>query len=360
MTMGKRPKNWIRRGTAALLTAFLTAVLCTGALAAEQEPRVLQVPFPEVAGLTETAADGSRHGLVVDYLNEIAKYTGWEYEYIDADGDHMIGEFLDGKYDLMGGNYYSPGFEEYFAYPDYNIGYSKSILMARRDDGSINSYDLRSLNGKTIGVYERAVENIRRLQEFLSMHNLNCELRIYSYEQLPENGKLYPYLKNGEVDLLLGNGFENPIDFRTVASFDSQPYYIVTHVGDQEILDGLNMALEKIADSNPNFSPERYAAHFQDRSAIDIQLNEAEREYVQGRDTVTVAVPGSYHPLFCLSEADTLHNGIVPDTLAAMSEFMGLTFTYVTTDSYSDAVRMVQEGKAELLGFYLGSEEESV
>lgn len=126
---------------------------------------MLRVPFPQVTGMTETTPDGRRQGLVVDYLNEIAKYTGWEYEYIDTDGDSMVKEFLEGKYDLMGGNYYSPGFEELFAYPDYNIGYSKSVLMARKDDSSINSYDLRSLNGKTIGVYERAQENIRRLKE---------------------------------------------------------------------------------------------------------------------------------------------------------------------------------------------------
>ncbi len=360
MTKGTHLKNRIKRGTAALLTALLAAALCTGALAAEQKPRVLRVPFSEVAGLTETAADGTRHGLVVDYLGEIAKYTGWEYEYIDTSSDYMIGDFLDGKYDLMGGTYYSPGFEAYFAYPDYNIGYSKSILMARLDDERINSYDLRCLNGKTIGVYERAEENIRRLREFLSMHDLDCEIRPYSYEQLTRDGTLYPYLQKGEVDLLLGNGFENPADFRIVASFDSQPYYIVASVGDKEVLDGLNMALEKIADSNPNFSAERYAAHFQDQSAIDIRLSDAERRYVQDRSAVTVVVPKSYHPLFCLNSAGNLHNGIVPDVLDEVSEFTGLSFTYVTADSYGEAVRMVREGEAELLCFYLGDEESSV
>lgn len=357
--MEKCKKNWIRCVSAILLMVFSIAVLVPNVSAAEKEPRVLRVPFPEVAGLTETAADGSRHGLVVDYLDEIAKYTGWEYEYIDTDGDHMIGEFMEGKYDLMGGTYYSPGFEEYFAYPDYNIGYSKSILMARPDDSSINSYDLRSLNGKTIGVYERAVENIRRLKEYLTMHGLECEIHTYTYEQLPADGKLYPYLENGEVDLLLGNGFEDPPDFRTVASFDSQPYYIVTNLGNQEVLDGLNMALAKIADSNPNFSAERYAAHFQDQSAIDIRLNEAERNYVRNRDAVTVAVPESYHPLFCLNSPESLHNGVIPDVLDKVSEFTGLTFTYVYADTYGDAVRLVQCGEADLLCFYMGNEEDS-
>ncbi|MDT4533684.1 ATP-binding protein [Eisenbergiella tayi] len=310
--------------------------------------------------MTETTPDGRRQGLVVDYLNEIAKYTGWEYEYIDTDGDSMVKEFLEGKYDLMGGNYYSPGFEELFAYPDYNIGYSKSVLMARKDDSSINSYDLRSLNGKTIGVYERAQENIRRLKEYLSMHDLDCEIRTYSYEQLTEDGKLYPYLENGEVDLLLGNGFEDPMNFRIIASFDSQPYYIVTHVGNQEILDGLNMAMEKIADSNPNFGAKQYEANFSNEGAIDIQFSETEKDYVRNRAAVTVAVPENYHPLFCLNATDNLHKGIVPDTLEKIAEFTGLTFTYVYTDTYGDALNMVRQGKADLLCFYMGTEEESV
>ncbi len=354
-------KNWIGRVAAILLAAVLAAAPGAGALALDkEEPRVLRVPFPQVDGLTETAADGSRQGLVVDYLDEIAKYTGWEYEYIDTDGDSMIGKFLDGAYDLMGGTYYSPGFEEYFAYPDYNIGYSKSVLMARADDDSVSGYDLRSLNGKTIGVYERALENIRRLKEYLSMHNLDCEIRAYSYEQLGTDGKLYPYLENGEVDLLLGNGAEDPPDFRIVATFDSQPYYIVTNLGNQEVLDGLNMALKKIADSNPNFSAERYAANFQDQRAIDIRLTEEEREYIRNRGAVTVAVPESYHPLFCLNSVESLHRGIVPDILDEVSAFTGLTFTYVYQDTYDSAVRLVQEGEAELLCFYVGTEETSV
>ena len=364
-----RIKNWIRRGDSIVLVRLVTAAVAaaalltvagdTAALAAEENSRVIKVAFAPVPGLTEIGEDGSRRGLVVDYLNEIAKYTNWEYEYIDTDGDHMIGEFLEGKYDLMGGTYYSPGFEEYFAYPDYNIGYSRSVLMARLDDGSINSYDLRSLNGKTIGAYGRAVENIRRLREYLSMQGLDCEIRTYSIEQLTADGKLYPFLENGEVDLLLGNGFENPAEFRIIASFESQPYYIVTNLGNQEVLDGMNMALEKIADSNPDFSAKRYAENFQNEGAVDISLSEAEKDYVRNRDAVTVVVPESYHPLFCLDSSECLHRGVVPDILDEISAFTGLTFTYVYSDTYSGAVRMVRQGEADILCFYTGTEEGS-
>ena len=79
----------------------------------------------------------------------------------------MLNEFVEGKYELMGGNYYIPALEKYYAYPNYNMGYSRSLLLARSDDRSIHSYDLESMNGKTIGVYENARENISPSQRVL-------------------------------------------------------------------------------------------------------------------------------------------------------------------------------------------------
>lgn len=197
----------------------------------------------------ETDRDGSRHGLVVDYLNEIAKYTGWKYEYIDTDSDNLVKEFMEGNYDLMSGSYYTPEMEAYCAYPDYDIGCSKAVLLAREDDDSIRGTDARTLNGKTIGVYDRAAESVRRLKEFLDINDIQCTLKYYSYEQSGAEGNLYPYLENGEVDLLLGNNGEMKTPFRVVFAYDLQPYYIVTNVGNQAILDSLNTALEKIVDS---------------------------------------------------------------------------------------------------------------
>ena len=358
MAMGKKLLGQLKRGIVLLLGLFMILLMNPAPTAAQ--PKVLKVAFSDVKGLTEFAPDGTRRGLVVDYLNEIAKYTGWEYEFIDTDGEHMVDEFIAGDYDLMGGTYYSPGFEKYFAYPDYNIGYSKSVLLARFDDNRLNSYDLRTLNGMTIGVYERASENVRRLKEFLSSNNIDCELRYYKYEDLNAEGNLYPFLASGEIDLLLGNGFENPPNFRTVTSFNSQPYFIVTNVGNQEVLDGLNMALEKIADSNPMFSENRYLTYFPMQTSIDILLSEEERDYVKHRDAVKVAVPISFHPLMCLETQEEMHNGIITSILEKVSEFTGLTFEFVYSNTYAEAVELVKEEKAELLGFYLGTELDSI
>lgn len=338
---------------------FLLGVRRMPVLADAGDSRVLRVAFPEVKGLSETDADGTRHGVVVDYLNEIAKYTNWEYEYVDVEGDDVLDELEKDGYDLIGGTYYVEGGEQYYGYPDYNIGYSKAMLVARRDDKSVQSYDLESISGKTIGVYENASENIRRLNEFLSINNLHCTLKYYSREELMGKAELYPYLENGDVDLVLGNNVDDTSKFRVVASYDSQPYYIVTNVGNQEVLDGLNMALEKILDADPSFAADCYNANFTDQDLTNILLNDEEIAYIRQKKVVTVAVPRRWHPLFCMNDADELHRGLIPDMLEQITAFTGLQFFYVYADSYGEAVSLVQKKEADLLGFFIGTETEA-
>lgn len=351
----KMARKWL----ALCLAVLVIVTICIPAQAQENTPRVLRVAFPIVNGLTMKEADGTRCGLVVDYLNEIAKYTNWEYEYIDVDGDTMLDEFIAGEYDLIGGNYYLPGLEAYFAYPDYNIGHSRTALLAAKDDDSVHGYDLRTLNGKTIGYYDRAVENVRRLKEFLAMNNISCTLKPYSFEQLSDDGTLYPYLENGDVDLLLANSAEQETPFRVLLSFDSQPYYIVAQIGDQEVLDGLNMAMEKIIDSNPEFAAERYNANFKNTSLSDIQLNEKELTYIRRKGNVTIALPRDVHPISC-QETEDMHDSLIFDILREVTAFTGLEFTWLYTETFQEAVSLVTQGKADMLGFYPGNEAASV
>lgn len=68
-------------------------------------------------GLTEIAEDGTRSGYTYDYLQEVAQYTGWEFEYVDYEGtdDEQISAALDdlmaGRIDVLGAMSYSKDLE---------------------------------------------------------------------------------------------------------------------------------------------------------------------------------------------------------------------------------------------------------
>lgn len=362
-------------GLALLALAFLLAVMAVPGFAAGEtadvvdvsdtvdaddveEHRVLRVAFPLVEGYSMMSPNGEPAGLVVDVLNEVAKYTGWTYEYVTVDSDMIISQFNKGDIDLMGGQYYMDGLEEYYGYPKYNCGYSKLILLARRDDETIRSYDLNTLNGKTIGVFERAVENIRRLKIYLDLNQLDCTLRYYTKEEVEAEGSAKRLLEDGEVDLLLGNSADAGGEFYIAAAFDSQPHYIVTRPGDTETLDALNMALGKIYEADPNFAQKVYEANFPNTYNEYTVLNAGEKAYIEEQKTVTVALPRDWHPLFCLNNTDG-HNGLVPDILEKVTEYSGLQFTYQFYDCYADSIAAVQQGEADILGFYLGTDEEA-
>ena len=351
--------RYVGHGITISLLVFIMLAFHLSALARTSEKRVLRVAFPQVVGMSWTAEDGSHHGMLVDYLNEIAKYTGWEYEYIDTNRQTVLNEFIAGQYELMGGNYYIPGLEEYYAYPDYNMGYSRSLLLARSDDRTIHSYNLESMNGKTIGVYENAKENIRRLKEFLAINGLDCKFQYYSLKDMQKNDEgLYFYLMNGEIDLLLSGIIYNHDSVRVIATYNSQPYYIVTNPSNKEVLDGLNMALERILDANPNFAAERYAANFPAR-LVNVQFSDWDLEYVKKRKTITVAVPENWYPLYCKETPLKNHTGIMADVLDEIKSFTGLRFSYVYAKNYADAIRLIQQGDADILGFFLGDENDA-
>lgn len=196
-------------------------------------------------------------------------------------------------------------------------------------------------------------------RSFLAINGLDCKFQYYSLKDMQKNDEgLYFYLMNGEIDLLLSGIIYNHDSVRVIATYNSQPYYIVTNPGNKEVLDGLNMALERILDANPNFAAERYAANFPAR-LVNIQFSDRDLEYVKKRKTITVAVPENWYPFYCKETSQKNHVGIMVDVLDEIKDFTGLDFSYVYAKNYSDAVHLVQRGKADILGFFLGDENDA-
>ncbi|MBC5709024.1 transporter substrate-binding domain-containing protein [Hungatella sp. L12] len=356
--MRKKRKNIIKL----LASVLLLAAIISSAMpisAAGNSPVRIRVPFPEAEGFTMTDENGNRSGLVVDFLYEIAKYTGWLYEFIDVDANDMTKEFIAGKYDLMGGTYYSEAFEKYFAYPDYSCGNTKAVLLTRQDNDNIKGYDLRDLNGKTIGVVERATDNIRRLEAFLSTNGLSYTLRPYTSEEVAAN-QINLDLKAGKIDLKLGNATDDTGEYRAVAYFDAQPHYLVAQPDNRELLNQLNWAMERIMLSDPHFPEEVYTRYFNDTSVENLLLIEEEKSYIKQKGTVTVAVPDHFHPLYCIGYEDGDHTGLVPELLKKITARYGIEFSYIIADSYAHTQQLVIEGKADMAGIFFDDAAETM
>lgn len=328
-----------------IMAAFLMAD--APEVKAEESKKVV-VAFPQVEGLSETDETGSRSGIVYEFLSEIAKYTDWEYEFVEGDYEILIEDLYKGKIDLIGGMYYREQLKDRVAYPQYSMGCKYSLIFANKSNEEIKGYDRRTMNGKTIGVYANAKDKIERLEKYLDYHKLECELVYYDDAE-----EYLDCLKNGETDLMLGSDTDHREDYNVIDTFVSEDSYLAVSAKSKELLPELNAALEKIYRANPDFAEEVYEKYFDNTDSSIFYLNKEEKEFVAGCEPIRVAVIRERYPL-CYSYNNE-EKGIIVDVLALIHERTGLVFELVEGDSYQEVIDLVKTGDADIAGYFMDS-----
>lgn len=328
-----------------LIAGLVALSACPTLITAEEDSTVLRVAFPEAVGINEVYEDGTYGGCVYEWLEEIAKYTGWKYKFVTGDPNELMSDMADGNYDLMGGVYFLEGLDETYNFPKYIMGSNYSLLIYRQDDPAIKSYDHTTLNGKRIGVWKNAVKKIERMKKFLDLNNIDYEIVYYDDSYSYEN-----CLESQDVDIMLGSDVHIKDHYNVAAQFEADPYYIVTSKDKPELCEQLSEAMESIYAANPNFASELYSRYFPSRYINSISFTEEEHAFIQKCGSLKVAVIKDRYPLYY--EQDGEIKGIVPDCLDLVSQRTGITFEYVYTDTYQGQIDLVKQGKADIIGAY--------
>lgn len=352
-------KKWGKYIFSVIIIIIVTICVDPSAKAAEtaatQTKQVVRVAFPNSPGFSEKHDDETRSGIVYEWLVEIAKYTGWEYEFVDEnDINEAVSQMYSDKYDIMGGMMKLPetdAINDIWFYPEHPMGFNYSVLLYNKDDERIKSFDVSTLNNKTIGVYAGAKSKIKRLENILDFNNLKCELKYYYYddEKRYENA-----LQNEEVDLLLASDAYVVSDYNIALRFTSAPSYIAAKKSDALLCRQLNDAINKIYSVNPNFSEELFQKYFPVEYKNSTSLTKEELHFVKLSMPIKVAVVNNdNYPFYYLG--DTEAKGIVPGLFKLLAEQTGLFFQYVEAASYDEAIELVKTGKADLFGAFISN-----
>lgn len=309
--------------------------------------RAIKVAFPKVAGISETDENGVRSGIFYDWLVEIAKYTGWEYEFVDGEADELMDRVVAGELDLIGGMYYREQIASSYEYAAYPIGSNHALLISSEDADDIVTFDPKTLNGKTIGAFENAAEKIRRLENYLEFNGIDCTVKSLEYDDYIQ------CLSTGIADVMLGNDPDVIDGRKVVAEFEGEPYYIATPAG-SPLIDELNAAMTSVYTADSEFAEELDAKHMPSRYQTPIKFSDADRAYIDQAGVIRVAVMEDRYPLYY--QRDGQHQGIVKDVLDRITERTGLTFRLVHASTYQGAIDLVNAGEADIMGCFMDDE----
>lgn len=315
----------------AVCFAFFLKIPAAHAMA--KDARTVRVAFPIQTGLTQLDEYGNRSGYTYEYLEEIAQYTGWNYEFVEAPGDPneslltLMDMLEKGEIDLMGGMLYSAELGQQYDYASYSYGSVETVLQVLYESPQEITINSQAPQTFRIAVAGKGGQRQQELEEYCKM-NMITPVYIYcgsTEEQLEA-------LRNGTADMMLNVSMNYIEGVRTVARFAPKPFYFVTTKGnDSGLVEELNSAILSVEQANPSFSSELYEKYFFPPSDT-LYLSASEAAYISAAERLRVGVLVGQPPYQYEDESGNL-TGISIDLLDYISQQTGLEFELVSFDS---------------------------
>lgn len=287
--------------------------------------RTVRVAFPVMEGLMDFDKYGNRTGYTYEYLEEIAQYTGWDYEFVEAEGD--INERLttlmdmveEGSVDLMGDTLFMEKLNEVYDYSAYHYGQGETVLQVLNEkmgEFVINSQINQSFR---VAVITGSNRSIAELEDFCEMNLVTPE-----YVYCASTEEQVKALTENRADMMLNSSMAFVQGVTSIASFAIKPFYFITTKGkNPELMEELNLALMSIAQSDPYFSTRLYEKYFRPDTG-QLYLTAAEKNYIEKSGVLKVGILNNSPPYqYIENEA---FKGIAYDTLMLVAEKTGLKF----------------------------------
>lgn len=280
------------------------------------------------------------------YLQELAKYAPWRYEYIYfPNWQDAVQALEDGGVDMIGFAQKTPEREAKFAYSEYAAGITYEAVFAAKGSAYLFE-DFAQFQGRRIGVLERYICR-QAFQKYMDQNHFAGNL--ISYRTIPELGKA---LKDGEIDLVVANLDDRTEWENVVGRFAPSPYFYITNIQNEALLEELNYAEAEVRRRTPEFLLRLNEAYFPKRGRVF--LKKRDLDFVKEHPIVTIGLLAHRDPLYYLNASTGKMEGIMIDLLDMIAAHTGLTFQYIPIENTSP-MQFLKEKKADIVAGLIAS-----
>lgn len=325
---------WIKRKRNKGEYLILSIVLVLGILftvpirASAEEERTVRVAVFSL-GQFQQYRNGEASGYNIEYLNEIAKYTHWNYEYVEAANFSEACDLLEqGTVDLVAPAQIKDFLEEKFDYPAFSMATEFAAIYIRKDGeyGDTKYEEFPKIREMNVGGVSYEVSTFT--QKFLDEYAIEHDCMPANMTYFDNTTDLFAALRdeNSGIDAIVSNIMLDTEDIEVIGRFAPLPSYYLVSKGDTELLEGINNAMISIMLENPSFQAELMAEYFP--VFADSDYSYAELQYIAELPEITIGYQVNHKPLSYTDENGEFA-GITRDILDMVSQESGLKFNYV-------------------------------
>lgn len=359
-------KRKCRKAEAILLLMSLLAVTGLFSLPAQAKQRVLKVvltDYDDEGFVVQEADGGDLSGYYVEYLEEIAKYTGWNYEYLAVSERSELERIaVEQDFDLMIGVDYSKESEElYFEYPESAMGSRHLVLASLKSNSRLDAENSATLKGIRVGVSQTAV-NVQLEEKFISYcftNELECVKdsptsfnRGINLISVSEQER-FELLEKGELDAVITSDSMALLhNLLVVDTFGRMPFYTVAAKGETGLLKELEQALNSITGQDSQYEERLYNKYFASNLQSELSFQGEAEEFLQTEHVYRVAMWDGCAP-YGYRNDDGEWSGLsvlMFDEISRMTDGK-ISFEYVSCEDSFQANQYISEGRVDILGY---------
>ncbi len=309
---------------------------------------VVRVGYYPSRRFQEGSADGEpKSGYSYEYLQKVATYTGWKYEYVYGDWEDLYQKLLNGDIDLMAGISYTGERAKALNFSDAVILQETFYIYKSPSDSSIKSGDIRSFSGKRIGA-TTTHKMYDRLQQWQKENGADIDIVLYDNISDCINAFFA-----GEVDAFISavNMAAGYSGITPVEEIGKEPYYICTAKDRTDLLQSLNSATAIMQEQDSRFLNELQNKYEVDTS-VSVLLSQGEEKWMASHDSIRIGYLNDYLPYSDTAEDGSvtgLVSDIVPELFSRLPGEYRPRLSYIGYDNQSDMFDALRNGDVDLL-----------
>ncbi len=303
---------------------------------------LVKVGWFESEGYFERDQKDNLTGFGIDYLNAIADYTGWEYEFVEGTRQECLDMLQRGEIDIMSPVRIDLELKN-ARISDEVIGENYGYIYKLGNNFKIGYEEYPKFNQMIIGV-EKGNGIEKEVKAYCRKNGFDFYDIVY-FDTLDEMKK---ELAERKIDAIAADSYVNIENLKVIGRFSNSR--VTFAVSDLSLWEPLNQAIENIKLDNSEFTEDLRKRYFSESSQSNLEYSLGEREFLSIGRKYNVVLSTQQYPISYKSTEESGYKGIAVDILKKLEYYSGITFNIIYADTYAEAEAMLESGKADILG----------
>lgn len=325
---------------AVCLCIFLVPLFSAHALSASK----IRVGYYEDGDYMSMDSSGDYVGYNFEYLQQIAKYTGWKYEVVDCGSwENSQSMLKNGEIDILPAVYYTEERGKQLLFSEMEMCSIYTTLNVRANDIRYDYEDFGSFSGMDVGVISDSLDAENFIEYCKDNH---IQVNIIPYKETQE---LLDALKTKKLDAIGITHLGKSSVFRSIAQFSPNEIYFAMPMDHQELMSELNTAMSKIKIRDSSYGIKLYNKYFTTSVSQLPVFTKEEQNYIDTAGTLKAVYEKSWIPLEYMDSETDEYSGMAADIFEKISQNTGLKFEFIPQQSYSDVLKAGKNGTADIV-----------